>query len=163
MGLAVKLSRYASPASVKAVATLNKSLAGWDLGPQRLALWAIWIVVHGVRTVTGPIRDGSHLFVGIRESVREDDRGKVDLDQAGGRLFVLSVEDGGGIRSVSSAITFRRHMEGRLGVLRETSEKQLEEGIYVLSSCGTAIDFGTVIGVGVPNVDRLVEEEDIAV
>jgi hypothetical protein len=54
-------------------------------------------------------------------------------------------------------------MEGSLGVFWETREEQLEEGIHILSSCGATVDLGTIIGVGVPDVDGLVEEEDVAV
>ena len=73
------------------------------------------------------------------------------------------MEDGGGVGSVHSTVTFRGHVEGRLGVLWEASEEQLEEGIYVLSSCGASVDRGTVIRVGISDVDGLVEEKDIAV
>jgi hypothetical protein len=54
-------------------------------------------------------------------------------------------------------------MEGGLGVLRETREEQLEECIHILSGYGTTVDLGTVVRVGIPDVDGLVEEEDIAV
>ena len=54
-------------------------------------------------------------------------------------------------------------MEGCLGVCREASEEQLEEGVHVLSSCGASVDGGTVIRVGVSDIDGLVEEKDIAV
>jgi co-chaperonin GroES (HSP10) len=54
-------------------------------------------------------------------------------------------------------------MERCLGVLWETSEEQLEEGIYILSSYGATVNRGTVVRVGVSDVDGLVEEEDIAV
>ena len=125
------------------------------------------VIVDSVRALTGPIRDRSHLFVRIRDSVREDDRCKVDLCQTGnggqGELLILPVEDGGSIRGVGSAVAFRSHMEGSFGVFREPGEEQLEEGIYILSSCGATIDLGTVIGVGVSDIDGLVEEEDIAV
>ena len=107
------------------------------------------------------------MLVRIRNSVCEDDRGKVNLSQTGnggqGKLLVLTMEDGGGVWSVRSAVTFRGHMEGSLGVFWEAGEEQLEEGIYILSSCGAAVDLGTVIGVGVSDVDRLIEEEDVAV
>lgn len=73
------------------------------------------------------------------------------------------MEDGGGVGGVRSAVTFRSHMEGSLGVLWEAREEQLEEGIHILSGHGTTVDLGTVIGVGVSNVDGLVEEEDVAV
>lgn len=78
-------------------------------------------------------------------------------------MFVLSVEDGGGVRSVRSAVAFRGHMEGSLGVFWETREEQLEKSIHILSSCGATIDLGTIIRVGVSHVDGLVEEEDVAV
>ena len=53
-------------------------------------------------------------------------------------------------------------MEGSLGVFWETREEQLEEGIHILSGYSATVDLGTVIRVRVPDVDRLIEEEDIA-
>jgi hypothetical protein len=107
------------------------------------------------------------LLVRIRDSVCEDDRGKVYLCQTRnrgqGKFLVLPVEDGGSIRSVRPAVTFRSHVEGSLGVIWETREEQLEKGIDILSGCGATVDLGTVVGVGISNVDGLVEEEDIAV
>ena len=162
----VELSRHAGPARVKVVATLNEPLAGRDLGSESLTLGTLWVVVHSVGAVTSPIRDGSHLFVRVRDSVGENDRSKIDLDQTGnggqGKFLVLPVEDGGGVRSVCSAVTFRSHMEGCLGVFRETGEEQLEESVYILPSGGAAVDLGAIIRVGISDVDRLVEEEDIA-
>ena len=162
----VELSRDAGPARVKIVATLNEALACRDLRPEGLTLGALWVVIHGVRAITGPIRDGSHLFVRIRDAVSEDDRSEVDLDQTGngrqGEFLVLLVEDGGGVRSVRSSITFRSHMEGGLGVFWETREEQLEESVYVFPGRGAAVDLGAIIGVRVSDVDRLVEEEDVA-
>ena len=73
------------------------------------------------------------------------------------------MEDGGGVGSVRSTITFRSHVEGSLGIFWETREEQLEECVHILSGCGATIDLGTVIRVGVPNIDRLVKEEDITV
>jgi len=52
-------------------------------------------------------------------------------------------------------------MEGSLGVFWETREEQLEEGIDILSGCGTTVYLGAIIRVGVPDVDGLIEEEDI--
>ena len=69
----------------------------------------------------------------------------------------------GSIGSIRPAVTFCSHVERRLGVFWEASEEQLEEGIHVLSSCGASVDCGTVIRVGVSDVDELVEEKDIAV
>ena len=54
-------------------------------------------------------------------------------------------------------------MEGSLGVFWETREEQLEEGIDILSGCGATVDLGAIVRVGVPDVYRLVEEEDIGV
>lgn len=73
------------------------------------------------------------------------------------------MEDGGRVWSVRSAIAFRSHVEGSLGIPWEAREEQLEEGIHILSGHGTTVDLGTVIGVGVSNVDGLVEEKDIVV
>ena len=70
---AVELSRNAGKARVKSVASLNEALASRDLGPQRQTLGTLRIVVHSVRSITGPVRDGSHLLVRIRDSVCEDD------------------------------------------------------------------------------------------
>ena len=107
------------------------------------------------------------MFVSIGQSVCEDDRGKIDLsqtrDRGQGKLLVLPVKNCSSVRSIRSTITFRSHMEGSLGVSWETREEQLEEGIHILSGCGATVDLGTVIRVRVPDVDRLVEKEDIAV
>lgn len=54
-------------------------------------------------------------------------------------------------------------MEGGLRVLRETAEEQLEERIHVLSGCVASVDRRTIIRVGVSDVHRLIEEEDVAV
>jgi len=166
LGPTVELSRDAGPARVKVVASLNEPLAGRDLRPESLTLGTLWVVVHGIRAITGPIRDGSHLFVRIRDAVSEDDRSEVNLDQTGnggqGEFLVLLVEDGGSVRSVRPSITFRGHMEGGLGVLWETGEEQLKESVYVFPGCGAAVDLGAIIGVRVSDIDRLVEEEDVA-
>ena len=107
------------------------------------------------------------MLVSVGESICKDDRCKVDLDQTGDggqpKLFVLLVENGGCIWSVRSTVTFRCHMEGSLGVFWETREEQLEKGIHILSGCGATVDLGTIVRVRVPDVDGLVEEEDIAV
>ena len=73
------------------------------------------------------------------------------------------MEDGGGIGGVRSAVTLCGHMEGSLGVSWETREEQLEESVYVLSSCGATVDLGAVIGVGISDIDRLVEKENVVV
>ena len=70
---------------------------------------------------------------------------------------------GGSIGVIRPAVTFCGHVKGRLGVFWEASEEQLEEGIHVLSSRGASVNRGTVIRVGVSDVDGLVEERDIAV
>jgi len=167
LGPTVEVSRNACPTRVKLVTTLDESLAGRNLGPQSLTFGTLRIVVHGIGTLTSPIWNGGHLFVRIGDSVREDDRGEVDLAQTGngsqGKFLVLPVEDCGGVGSVCSAITFRSHMEGCLGVFWEAREEQLEEGIHILSGCGATVDLGTIVGVGVSDVYRLVEEEDVAV
>lgn len=54
-------------------------------------------------------------------------------------------------------------MEGGFGVLWETLEEQLEEGIHIFSSRGTTVNLGTVIGIGISDVDGLIEEENVAV
>ena len=71
--------------------------------------------------------------------------------------------EGGSIGSICSAVTFCSHVQGRIGVFCEASEEQLEESIHVLSSCGASVDRGTVIRVGISDVDELVEEKDTAV
>jgi len=39
----------------------------------------------------------------------------------------------------------------------------LEEGVHVLSSCGATVNLGTIIRIGISDVDGLVEEENVAV
>jgi hypothetical protein len=163
----IEFSRNANQTGVESVATLSESLTDRDLGSQSLTLWTVRIIVDGVRPIASPIRDRSHLFVRIRETVRENDRGEVDLNQArnGGQaeFFILSVENGGRVGSVCSTVTFCSHMEGCLGVLREAGKEQLEECIHILSGRGAAVNRRAVIRVGVSDVDGLVEEENIAV
>ena len=71
--------------------------------------------------------------------------------------------EAGSIGSIRLAVTFCSHVERRLGLFWEASEEQLEEGIHVLSSCTASVNSGTVIRVGVLDVDGLVEDKDIAV
>ena len=163
----VELSRKADEARVEFITALDESLAGWDLRPQSQTLRTVRIIVNSIRTLTGPIRYGSHLLVRICDPVCEDDRGEVDLYQAGnggqGKFFILSVEDSGSVWSVRSAVTFRSHVEGSFGVFWETVEEQLEEGIHILPGCGTTVNLGTIVGIGVSDIDGLVEEENVAV
>jgi hypothetical protein len=54
-------------------------------------------------------------------------------------------------------------VEGRLRVLREALEEELEERVYVLARDGRRVDGRAVVRVRVANIDWLVEEDDVRV
>jgi hypothetical protein len=63
----------------------------------------------------------------------------------------------------STTVRLGSQVEGRLSVLWEALEEELEERVDVLAGNGGVVHGRTVVRVRVPDVDRLVQEDDVGV
>lgn len=119
-----------------------------------------------VRAITTQeIRHRRELVQSVREPVRDDQRGKVDLLHPWTRRdldhlvrFVDRACDGG---THVSEVALPCEVEGRIGVLREPREEQGEEGVGVLGDVFVRQNLGAVVRVGVPCANGLVKEDHV--
>jgi hypothetical protein len=65
------------------------------------------------------------------------------------------------VGSISTTVALGGNVEGLRRVLRETFEEQLKERMNIFSSDGTSANGSAVFGVRVPNVNWLIEENNI--
>jgi hypothetical protein len=128
-------------------------------------LGTLRVIIYWIWAITGIIRDGSHLNVWICETIRKDDRRKVDLGQLeNGRkdeFIVLVVDNGSNVGRIRATITFCGKMERQIGVLWEAGDEESEEGVDIHTSDWARIHRRAVRGVRVPDTNRLVKENDV--
>lgn len=79
------------------------------------------------------------------------------------QLLVLVVDDITDVGDVSTGVRLARDVERQLRVLVEALEKELEESVDVLSCDWRVVDVVAIIRIGVADIYRLVEEEQIGV
>ena len=162
---AVRLRRRARQWRVEIVAEADESLARRHRALQGATFGPARIVVHGVRALADVVRDAGHLHVRVRDAVREDHARESDAAQERyavlPQLQVLGEEDGGDVRCVRAPVALRGDVERRGGVRGKGVQEELQEGIDVVRCCGRCAHFRTVVGVGIANVDGLVEEDHV--
>lgn len=73
------------------------------------------------------------------------------------------MDDGRDIRRIRATVTLGSEMERLIGILGVASEEKFEEGVNVLPGNRTCVDGGAVRGVGVTDVDGLVQEDDVSI
>jgi hypothetical protein len=77
------------------------------------------------------------------------------------QLLVFLIDYVCEIRSISSSITLRRNVERLRGVFRKFIEEQFKEGVNILAGNRASVHSRSIVGIGVTNVDRLVEENHV--
>ena len=125
------------------------------------------VVIDGERALAKVLGNGELLNVWIRYAVTKDHGSEVDMLESRYRsnrkLFVGVVDHLRNVRSVCPTITFRCDMERLSRILGESVEEKFKEGVNILASHWTGVDGLAVVGVGISNVDGLIQKNDICI